>query len=132
MRLGLVPPIVNRNPRFDPPVWEVAAGGHELLDVARAAERLGYAFLAFPGHVAIPTDVAAVRGGVYWDPVATMAYVASCTERIRLASYCVVLGYFHPLQIAKSYGTIDRLSAGRLILGVGVGSLREEFELLGR
>ena len=132
MRLGLVPPVVNRNPRFDPPAWEASAGIEELARVARTADRLGYAFLSFPGHVAIPSDVAAVRGGVYWDPVATMAYLAACTERIGLAAYCVVLGYFHPLQVAKSYGTIDRLSGGRLILGVGVGSLQQEFELLGR
>lgn len=43
----------------------------------------------------------------------------------------LVLGYEHPLAIAKRYGTLDRLGGGRLILGVGVGSLREEFELLG-
>jgi probable F420-dependent oxidoreductase len=132
MRLGLVPPIVNRNPRFEPPAWEVSAGIEELVEVARAAERLGYEFVCFPGHVAIPEDVAAVRGGIYWDPVATMSYVAARTDRIRLASYVVVLGYHHPLQIAKSYGTVDRISGGRLILGVGVGSLRPEFELLDR
>jgi probable F420-dependent oxidoreductase len=61
-----------------------------------------------------------------------MGYLAACTGRIRLASYCVVLGYTHPLQIAKSYGTLDRISGGRLILGVGVGSLQQEFDLLGR
>jgi probable F420-dependent oxidoreductase len=43
----------------------------------------------------------------------------------------LVLGYHHPLEIAKRYGTLDEITAGRLILGVGVGSLREEFELLG-
>jgi probable F420-dependent oxidoreductase len=44
----------------------------------------------------------------------------------------VVLPYHHPLEIVKHYGTLDQLSGGRLILGIGVGSLREEFELLGR
>lgn len=132
MKLGIVPPVVNRNPRFDPPAWEESAGIDELAEVARAADALGYDFICFPGHVAIPAAVAPVRGGVYWDPVATMGYIAACTQRIRLTAYCVVLGYYHPLQIAKTYGTIDRLSDGRLILGVGVGSLKEEFELLGR
>jgi probable F420-dependent oxidoreductase len=131
LRFGLVPPIVNRNPRFDPPAWEESAGIDELAQVAAEAERLGFEFVCFPGHIAIPANVAETRGGVYWDPVATMSFIAARTSRIRLAAYCVVLGYYHPLQIAKSYGTIDRLSGGRLILGVGVGSLQQEFELLG-
>ena len=100
MRLGLVPPVVNRNPRFDPADWEVEAGGEEIAAASVAAEQAGFDFVCFPGHVAIPEAVAEVRGGVYWDPVATMSYVAARTERIRLAAYCVVLGYFHPLQIA--------------------------------
>lgn len=132
MRFGIVPPIVHRNPRFDPPAWESEAGIEELATIAAAADRLGYDFISFPGHVAVPEGVTSVRGSVYWDPVATMGYIAARTERIRLCAYVVVLGYYHPLQIAKSYGTIDRLSGGRLILGVGVGSLRQEFELLGR
>src|SRR5437763_1374855 len=63
MRLGLVPPVVNRNPRFDPPAWEERAGIAELAEVARAADRLGYDFICFPGHVAIPAEVARGRGG---------------------------------------------------------------------
>src|SRR5207247_853599 len=47
-------------------------------------------------------------------------------------SYVVVLGYYHPLEICKSYGSVDRLSKGRLILGTGVGSLEQEFTLLGK
>ena len=53
------------------------------------------------------------------------------TSRIRLATNVLVLGYHHPLEIAKRYGTLDQVSGGRVILGLGVGSLEEEFELLG-
>ncbi len=53
------------------------------------------------------------------------------TERVRLLTHQIVLGYHHPLAILKSYSSLDRLSGGRLILGMGVGSLREEFDALG-
>ncbi len=131
MRFGLVPPLVHRNPRFDPPAWETTAQIDDLAAIARRADELGFDFMCFPGHVAIPEDVGAVRGLVYWDPVATMSYIAAHTSRLKLCAYVVVLGYYHPLQIAKSYGSVDRLSGGRVILGVGVGSLQQEFELLG-
>jgi probable F420-dependent oxidoreductase len=131
MRFGLVPPVVHRNPRFAPPRWEFDAGIDDLAFIGRAADELGFDFLCFPGHVAIPEEVGEVRGLVYWDPVATMSYIAARTRHIKLCAYIVVLGYYHPLQIAKSYGTVDRLSNGRLILGVGVGSLEQEFRLLG-
>src|SRR5204862_6225581 len=61
----------------------------------------------------------------------TFGYLAGCTERIRLVTHVLVLGYHHPLEIAKRYGTLDRVCGGRLVLGVGVGSLAEEFALLG-
>jgi len=131
MRFGLVPPLVHRNPRFDPPEWETSAQIDDLAVIARRADELGFDFMCFPGHVAIPEDVGAVRGLVYWDPVATMSYIAAHTTRLKLCAYVVVLGYYHPLQIAKSYGSVDKLSGGRVILGVGVGSLQQEFELLG-
>lgn len=82
-------------------------------------------------HVAIPTATAVERGGTYWDPLATLSFLAARTRRIRLATQVLVLGYHHPLAVAKRYGTLDVVSNGRLILGVGVGSLQEEFELLG-
>jgi probable F420-dependent oxidoreductase len=132
MRFGVVPPVVHRNPRFEPPAWELDAGIDDLAVIAKRADELGFDFMCFPGHVAIPQEVAEVRGLVYWDPVATMSYIAAHTSRINLCVYIVVLGYYHPLQIAKSYGTVDRLSGGRLILGTGVGSLEQEFRLLER
>jgi probable F420-dependent oxidoreductase len=81
--------------------------------------------------VAVPVDVATVRGGRYWDPLATFGYLAAKTERIRFATYVLVVGYHHPLAIAKRYGTLDQVSGGRLVLGLGVGSLEQEFDLLG-
>jgi alkanesulfonate monooxygenase SsuD/methylene tetrahydromethanopterin reductase-like flavin-dependent oxidoreductase (luciferase family) len=67
----------------------------------------------------------------YWDPLATLSYLAAHTRCIRLVTAVLVLGYHHPLQIAKSYGTLDRISGGRVTLGVGIGTLSEEFALLG-
>jgi alkanesulfonate monooxygenase SsuD/methylene tetrahydromethanopterin reductase-like flavin-dependent oxidoreductase (luciferase family) len=53
--------------------WEEAAGMAELVEVARAADRLGYHRLTCSEHVGIPTDAAEVRGATYWDPLATSA-----------------------------------------------------------
>ena len=130
--LGIVPPIVNRNPRFSPPEWELEGEIDDLATVIQAAERLGYEFACFPQHVAIPEEGEERRGKIYWDPAATMGYIAARTSSIKLATYVLVLGYYHPLQIAKTFGTLDRISGGRLILGLGVGSLEPEFKLLDR
>lgn len=99
--------------------------------VAQAADELGFEYLTCAEHVIVPDDTAAIRGATYWDPLATLAFLAARTSRIRLATSVVVLGYHHPLEIAKRYGTLDRISGGRLVPGVGVGSLAAEFELLG-
>ena len=128
--LGIVTPVLTLLPRAHAH-WEESAGLAEVEVIARAADRLGYHHLTCSEHVAVPTDAAAVRGGRYWDPLATFGYLAGCTTRIRLATHVLVLGYHHPLEIAKRYGTLDRVCGGRLVLGVGVGSLREEFDLLG-
>ena len=130
MRLGIVTPVVTLLPRAHGR-WERDAGLEAIAAVAEDADRLGYHHLTCSEHVAVPRAVAEVRGGRYWDPLATFGYLAAKTARIRFATYVLVLGYHHPLAIAKRYGTLDRVSGGRLILGVGVGSLREEFDLLG-
>jgi probable F420-dependent oxidoreductase len=130
LRLGLSSPVVTANPGAHDP-WETDAGIAELTRVAEVADRLGFHHLTCSEHVAVPTAVAAERGATYWDPLATLGYLAARTERIRLATQVLVLGYHHPLEIAKRYGTLDVISGGRLVLGLGVGSLQEEFDLLG-
>lgn len=111
--------------------WERDAGVDDLAAIARAADELGYDYLTCAEHIAVPVDAGESRGLTYWDPLSTLAFLAAHTRRIRLATSVLVLGYHHPLEIAKRFGTLDRLSGGRLVLGVGVGSLAEEFDLLG-
>src|SRR6478736_1497433 len=130
MNLGIISPIVTLNPRAHN-AWEESAGLDELAAVAEAADRLGFHHLTCSEHVAVPVAAAAQRGTTYWDPLATFGFLAARTRRIRLVTQVLVLGYHHPLAIAKRYGTLDRVSGGRLVLGVGVGSLEEEFALLG-
>ncbi|MFZ3566751.1 LLM class F420-dependent oxidoreductase [Streptomyces sp. BH097] len=130
MRIGITSPVVVQLPGAASP-WEADAGIDELSLIARTADRLGFHHLTCSEHVAVPVDVARERGGTYWDPVATLGHLSAQTSRIRLVTQVLVLGYHHPLQIAKRYGTLDRLSQGRVTLGLGVGSLAEEFELLG-
>jgi probable F420-dependent oxidoreductase len=131
MRLGIITPIVIVLPRSHN-AWEVDATVADLVTIVQAADRLGYHHVTASEHVAIPVDVEARRGMRYWDALATLSYLAAVTDQIRLATNMVVLPYHHPLEVVKHYGTLDRLSGGRLILGVGVGSLEPEFRLLGK
>ncbi|MFI5973137.1 TIGR03619 family F420-dependent LLM class oxidoreductase [Streptomyces sp. NPDC051452] len=111
--------------------WETAAGPQDLIAVARAVDRAGFDYLACCDHVAIPRRLAPAMSTVWYDPVATLAHLAALTERVRLLSHVAVVGLRHPLLTAKQYATLDHLCGGRLILGVGAGHVREEFEVLG-
>ncbi len=130
MRIGIVTPVLIQHPgtRAD---WEAGAGIDDVAAIAAAADRLGFHHVTCSEHIAVPTDIAAERGGTYWDPLSTFGYLAARTTRIRLVTQVLVLGYHHPLEITKRYGTLDRISGGRVTLGLGVGSLREEFDLIG-
>ena len=130
MKLGIATPVVT-NVAGAPLTWEQDATIEDIGRVAETADRLGYHHLTCSEHIGIPSSEAGRRGARYWDPLATFGYVAARTEQIRLATMTLVLGYHHPLAIVKRYGTLDHVSGGRVILGVGVGSLKEEFDLLG-
>ncbi|MBV8162261.1 MAG: LLM class flavin-dependent oxidoreductase, partial [Acidimicrobiia bacterium] len=130
MKLGIITPVVLKRPHAHAP-WEDDAGIDEIAVIAEAADRLGYHHLTCSEHVAVPFTAGEMRGAAYWDPLSTFGYLAARTEQIRLVTHVLVLGYHHPLEIAKRYGTLDRVCQGRVILGVGVGTLQEEFALLG-
>ena len=82
-------------------------------------------------HVAIPKPLDEKMSTSWWDTIATLGYLAAITEQVRLMSHVYVLPYRHPLMAAKSFLTLDELSGGRAILGVGAGHVESEFELLG-
>jgi len=111
--------------------WEETVGGVELVEAARVAERCNCAWVSCSDHVAVPASRAGEMGATWYDAGTTLAFVASATARVGLLSHVLVLPYRHPLVVAKQYGTLDRLSGGRLILGVGSGHLKPEFRILG-
>ncbi|WP_432096956.1 LLM class F420-dependent oxidoreductase [Streptomyces sp. bgisy100] len=127
---GMQLPVQSLSTLFAEP-WEAGGGPADLAAVARAADRLGFAYIGCCDHVAIPRRLAAAMGTTWYDPVATLSFLAGVTERVRLLSHVAVVGLRHPLATAKQYATLDRLSGGRLLLGVGAGHVREEFEALG-
>ncbi|MFD4525426.1 LLM class F420-dependent oxidoreductase [Streptomyces sp. NPDC058470] len=127
---GMQLPIQSQSTIYAEP-WEADAKPADLVEIARAADRSGFAYLASCDHVAIPRRLASAMSTVWYDPVATLALLAGVTERVRLLSYVAIVGLRHPLVTAKQYATLDHLSGGRLILGVGAGHVQEEFEVLG-
>ena len=111
--------------------WEAALRPADIVDAAQVAERSGYAWVSCCDHVAIPTSRAEAMGTIWFDAGSTLAFVAGVTTRIRLLSHVLVLPYRHPLVVAKQYGTLDHLSGGRVILGVGSGHVKAEFRSVG-
>jgi probable F420-dependent oxidoreductase len=97
----------------------------------KAAESLGFDAVFVSDHLCIPPDDTEGSDGRYLDVLATMAYIAGMTERIRMGVSVLVLPYRAAVLTAKQVATIQELSGGRLILGVGVGWMKPEFEALG-
>jgi len=116
----------------------------QVLSIAAKADALGYASIFVTDHVVLPASMARsvypysatgqLPGGAaqdYLEPLAMLGCLARVTRRARLGTSVLVIPYRHPLVTAKTLATIDQLSGGRVILGAGVGWLREEFEALG-
>ncbi|MDG2334890.1 MAG: TIGR03619 family F420-dependent LLM class oxidoreductase [Myxococcota bacterium] len=102
-----------------------------LLECAQAADQAGIDDLWVQDHIAIPPDDSEGSGGRYLDPLATLAWLAGATNRIGLGTGVLVAPYRRPLPTAKSVATIQELSGGRVLLGVGVGWMGSEFRALG-
>ena len=102
-----------------------------LLECVRAAENAGLADAWIQDHIAIPPDDAEGSGGRYLDPLTALAWLAGQTTRIGLGTGVLILPYRAPLPTAKAVATVQELSGGRLKLGVGIGWMKSEFQVLG-
>ena len=125
-------------PHFGPDL-----SSRNLKRFAQEAERLGYDSVWASDHIASPAEIESkypYTADGKWpgdammprlEAVGTLHFIAGCTDRVRLGTSVLVLGYRPPIQSAKLWATLDYVSDGRAILGVGVGWMREEFEVLG-
>ena len=133
MRFGVLPPYRAG----------VAADPDWMTAFAQGCEQLGYESIYTVEHVVVPTvydeNYPYSESGrmplpadcPIPDPLDLLAFLAGRTERLVLGTGVVVGPHHHPLVLAKRLATIDRLSKGRMLLGVGVGWMREELESTG-
>jgi probable F420-dependent oxidoreductase len=120
MKLGLN--LLNFGPAITPDV---------LLSWARFAEQSGFAIAVLSDHIAVTPEVQALYPVPFYDPFATIGWLAAHTERLLLGTSVTVLPYRHPLHTARIGANLDRFSGGRFVLGVGSGWSRQEYEALG-
>jgi probable F420-dependent oxidoreductase len=125
------------------PIYGQAASRDVVLPFARRMEALGFDSLWVSDHIVIPYRIQSrypynatgdfpLPPSIDWlEPLTVLSLVAGVTERIRLGTTVLVLPHRHPLLLAKILATLDRLAPGRVILGAGVGWMREEVELFG-
>jgi probable F420-dependent oxidoreductase len=111
--------------------WEQDATVADMVRVAQAADDAGFLYVAVCHHVAIPHEPAEMMSTQWFDPIATLGYLAAHTTRTRLMTNVFIAAYQPPLTIAKAFATLDRLSNGRMILGIGAGHVEGEFDALG-
>ncbi|MBT8446453.1 MAG: TIGR03619 family F420-dependent LLM class oxidoreductase [Gammaproteobacteria bacterium] len=107
------------------------AGRGTVVEVAQAADAAGLDSLWVFDHVAIPPEESEGSGGLYLDPLATLAFIAGCTERIGLGTGVMVVPYRPALLTAKWLASIQELSGNRLLIGAAPGWMEAEFRALG-
>ena len=102
-----------------------------IVAIARRADEIGFDSIWAIDHIVIPASAVYIYGEEIYDQLVVLAHLAAVTRRVRLGTTVMVVPYRNPIVTAKMLATIDALSGGRLILGVGSGWLEEEFDTLG-
>ena len=130
MRLSLTVPNTSKVAALHQP-WQDQVGGKEIGAIAGLADRLGFHRLAVGEHFAIPRSHVVASGAHYVHTTTALAFLAGCTESIRVSPSVSLVALQSPIVQAKQWATLDWLSEGRAELVVGVGWLKEEFDALG-
>jgi len=130
LAFGMQLPVQALSVRVSMP-WEQHGTVDDMLRVAQACDAAGFLYVAVCHHVAIPREPAEMMSTQWFDPIATLAFVAAHTTRTRLMSNVFIAAYQHPLVTAKAFATLDTLSNGRAIVGIGAGHVEGEFGALG-
>ncbi|HXH14370.1 MAG TPA: TIGR03619 family F420-dependent LLM class oxidoreductase [Alphaproteobacteria bacterium] len=114
-----------------------------LAAIAKRGEQLGYHLLLFGDHIVVPRRISSPypytesgefpgsASGQAMEQLTVLAFLAGQTQTIRLVTSVIIVPHRNPLVAAKALATLDVLSKGRLVVGVGVGWMQEEFETLG-
>jgi probable F420-dependent oxidoreductase len=97
---------------------------------AESAEELGFDSVWTTEHIIVGPEAVNPYGRVY-DPLVTLAWIAGWTERIALGTSIVLVPLHHPIHLAKEVTTLQELSGGRFMLGVGVGWHKDEYDFMG-
>jgi probable F420-dependent oxidoreductase len=126
MRIGVVIPNCMEGLIFPYPF----ANEQQMVEMAVAAEAMGFDSLSMNDHFTTQHYVARLWPAPprYYEPLILYAYIAAVTKRVHLETGILVLPMRDPIVLAKQVSTLDVLSGGRVLLGVGLGAYREEFE----
>jgi probable F420-dependent oxidoreductase len=128
---------------LDVGIYGATANPQTILDLARHAEEAGFESIWLADHVAFPVSFKSKypysstgsfptpQSDPLMEPVATMAVLVGATKRVRIGTAALIMPYRNPVLLARMLVTLDHFSGGRIILGVGVGWLEEEFNVLG-
>ena len=131
MRIGMQP--ANSGPKATPDA---------ITEEAELADRLGFDSLQVTDHVVVPVEInsrypynptgrfAASPDTDYYEPISLLGYLAGRTRRIRLGTSVLIAAYRNPVVTARQLACLDQLTGGRLVVGLGVGWMAEEFAVL--
>ena len=120
MRFGVCLPQYGREVTFD-----------DLRSVATEAESMGFESVWASDHIVTPENMHRNIGPVFFDAFVVLSHASALTSRVKLGTTVMVTPYRNPLVAAKMIASLDALSGGRVILGVGAGGAPDEFSALG-